>query len=325
MLGRHPDLADFRMNLGMLDLVEGNWPQGWQRYEARLEIAEHRTRHPQAALAPPWDGSPLAADRTLLLWGEQGLGDSLQFVRLLERLPVQGTTVLLHVPEALHAVLADLPSRVPHADLQLVRAGTPLPRIDCQLSLLSLPQRLGLTEATLPPFRPWLSLDPQRQQAWQERLGARQRPRVGLVWSGNPRHTNDRNRSLPLAELLAALPPQLDYHLVQKDLRDEDRALLAQRPELRWHGEALHDFADTAALLANLDHLVTVDTSVAHLAGGLGLPFSLLLASRPDFRWMLGRSDSPWYPTARLYRQCVPRDWAPVLAEAFAELVNRLG
>ncbi|WP_305728651.1 glycosyltransferase family 9 protein, partial [Burkholderia ubonensis] len=154
--------------------------------------------------------------------------------------------------------------------------------------------------------------DPARVARWRERLGAAARPRIGLVWSGNPLHLNDRNRSMTLADLLPLVDDRYEWVSLQKVIRDEERPLLEGGP-VRFVGDALEDFADTAALTALMDCVVSVDTSVAHLAGALGRPLAVMLPHTPDFRWLLERDDSPWYPTARLFRQPEGGQWASVV------------
>jgi len=182
--------------------------------------------------------------------------------------------------------------------------------------LLSLPLALDLSVETIPAQVPYVQVPAARQQRMQALLGPRTgRPRVGLAWSGNPAHDLDHRRSLPLAALAPLLRLDCEFHIVQKDLRVNDLPTLTAFPGLRQHGDALGDFADTAALLESLDLTISVDTSLAHLAGALGRPVWVLVTATPDFRWLLGRDDSPWYPSARIFRQPAPRDWASVVTE----------
>ncbi len=318
-LAWRPGDTSLRMSLGMLDLAEGNFTAGWTGYESRLEEGQLRERLPVFE-SPSWDGQRDLAGRTLLLWAEQGLGDTLQFLACVPRVQALGAHVLLRLPASLKTLVSTLrgwPGAVPP---QVFDDQQTLPPFDLHCSLVSLPHRLCLQLVDLPLAQGYVSADPQRRRDWQQNLCRRQRPQVGLVWSGNPRHLNDRNRSLPLARLLEALPAGIDYHVVQKDARKEDLAVLAAYPDIGRHAAALQDFADTAALLCALDGLVTVDTSVAHLAGALGVPFELLVPFRPDFRWMYDRQDSPWYPQARLHRQSVSGDWTAPLGSVAARL-----
>ncbi|WP_409421709.1 hypothetical protein ABHF91_01340 [Pseudaeromonas sp. ZJS20] len=190
----------------------------------------------------------------------------------------------------------------------------PTTPLDLAVPLLSLPHRLGLLQESDLHAEPYLSADPNRQAYWQAWLGPRQRPRIGLAWSGNPKHRNDHERSLPLAELLRLLPEGLEYVVLQKEMLEEDAALLAQTPALR--RPALGDFADSAALCSQLDLVISVDTCVAHLAGALGCPLWLVLPQNPDWRWLLAREDSPWYEQIRLWRQPSHGDWPAVMTAA---------
>jgi tetratricopeptide (TPR) repeat protein len=309
-----PDYPEVEMSLGMLDLSEGNFAAGWIGYRARVRRPDLKALLPSFD-APRWQGEVLPAGRTVLVYAEQGFGDTLQFVRLVPQVVTRGIQVLLRVQRPLHSACAAMPLGVVslHAD------GDPLPPFDLQCSLLDLPLALGLTVDHIPP--PCVPvIDAARAERWQRRLGPRLRPRIGLAWSGNAAHANDRQRSVPLAQLLPLLPQEFEYHVVQKDIRPADAALLGDYPEVVVHAPALDDFLDTAALLQQLDGLLSVDTSVAHLAGTLGVPTALLVTLRPDFRWMYDRSDSPWYPSVRLYRQTTPSRWDEVLAAAIADL-----
>jgi hypothetical protein len=189
-----------------------------------------------------------------------------------------------------------------------------LPEYDYHCSLMSLPWIFATTLDTLPARVPYLSAAPDKTAQWAARLGPRQGRRVGLAWSGNPGHKGDAQRSIPLAALSALACPGVRFIAVQKELRAADRPVLMQFPTLEWHGAALEDFDDTAALIDGLDLVITVDTAVAHLAGALGKPVWLLLPYAPDWRWLLDRGDSPWYPTARLFRQNAVGDWRGVIA-----------
>jgi hypothetical protein len=198
------------------------------------------------------------------------------------------------------------------------------PPFDCHSPLMSLPHALGTTPDTIPADIPYLEAPPERRTLWRERLGCAHRLRVGLAWSGSTEHENDRHRSLPLRELEALLAVPAEFQSVQMQYRPDDLAWLERSPVVIRHECELQDFADTAALLSELDLLISVDTSVAHLAGALGRPVWLMIPHSPDFRWLLDRSDSPWYPTATLLRQPQPAHWAPVIAAVAERLCNQV-
>ena len=294
-----PFLPDAALGEALALLTLGNWQAGWEAYEARLS-------HPRFAFTlhdlpgRRWHASDPLAGRTLLLFAEQGLGDTLQFCRYAPLLRARGARVSLQVQKPLVPLLHGL------ADI-VVAPGEPMPTFDAWCPLMSLPRECATTPQTVPPA-PYLHADPQRLHAWRRRLGPKRGLRVGVAWAGNPDHPADALRSLPQA----ALAPLLDLHAIeahalQPEARPED-ARIRPHPEIA-------DFADTAALTALMDVVVSVDTAAAHLAGALGRDVWILLAHAPDFRWMLDRADTPWYPSARLFRQARPRDWSGVITD----------
>ncbi|TWB27550.1 Flp pilus assembly protein TadD [Nitrospirillum bahiense] len=308
-----PDNGVVRFNQALAWLLAGDYARGWPAYTWRWrggvdELAD------RGFAVPEWRGEDLAG-RTLLVHAEQGLGDTLQFVRFLSRLPDDGRVVL----EVQPPLLALLRSGLAPSDVDVVARGRPLPAFDLHVPLMSLPAALGIQEAAgLAMPAPYLAAEADRARAWAGRLGA-DALNVGLAWSGNPRHRADRLRSMPLADLagpLAALPG-VTLWPVQADRRRGDEEVLAA---LGVADVALDGFTDTAALVAGLDLVITVDTAVAHLAGALGRPVWLLLPYAPDWRWRLNSRDTPWYPTTRLFRQERQGNWAPVIRQVVASL-----
>lgn len=300
------------LNAGLCHLLRGEFSAGWPLYQWRWQHADARLA--LAALpAPLWQGEDLAGKRIFVL-AEQGLGDCLQFARYVPLLAARGARVLLQSWPPLQALLG----RLAGVDT-LVPAGETPPDIDYCVALLDLPGLLGTTLENIPAATPYLRADPVRQADWQAQLGAQAAPRIGLVWSGNPQHSNDHKRSIPLQTLLPLTRAQASFISLQIDLRESDQAAFANSPlqDLR---PLIRDFDDTAALLEQLDLLITVDTSVAHLAGALGRPTWLLLPAKPDWRWLLGRDDSPWYPGMRLFRQTRADDWPAVVDRVAAAL-----
>jgi hypothetical protein len=219
-----------------------------------------------------------------------------------------GAKVILRVPAGLITLMRTL-----KGDFTLIAHDDPLPACDLCCPLMSLPLAFKTTVETIPSQVPYLSVDPRRRGRWRRRLGPKVKPRIGLAWSGNPGHINDSNRSMPLRALAPLLELDFEYHSLQPETRTEDQAALAAFDRLRTHQDELHDFADTAALIAELDLVISVDTATAHLAGALGKPVWIMLPYSPDFRWLLSRSDSPWYPTARLFRQESRGNWEGVM------------
>ena len=267
---------------------------------------------------PLWLGQESLAGRTILLHSEQGMGDTIQFCRYAKLVSDLGARVILEVPKPLLGLLKQL-SWVS----EFVVDGSPLPAFEYHCPLLSLPLAFKTTVHSIPSPTAYLRADPGKLAYWTSKLGEKSTPRVGLVWSGRPEHTNDRNRSIGLATLLQYLPPGYQYVSLQKDVRDSDRPVLESRPDLLHFGHDLNDFADTAALCELMEVIISVDTSVAHLSGALGKPTWVLLPFSPDWRWLLDRDDSPWYPSVKLYRQPRVSDWDSVMKKVRAQLTEQ--
>ena len=302
--------VDAHLGRSFLSLLAGDFEAGWREYEWR------KAGRDAAGRPDPdrdWLGEGELAGQRLLVRHEQGLGDTLQFARYVPLLSARGAEVTLVVQPPLAGLLAaSLPG------VRVIAEGDPAPDADRHVSLMSLPLAFSTTLDTVPPP---LRLDADARRAdWAERLGAKTRPRIGLAWSGNPAHVNDRNRSIGFSTLAPLLGDAVEWIVLQNDIRPADAEAFAASGRARFFGEALADFADTAALADQLDLIITVDTSLAHLAGGLGKPVWVLLPYSPDWRWLLGRADSPWYPTARLFRQAKAGDWAGVIGEVGEEL-----
>jgi Flp pilus assembly protein TadD len=305
-----PGHAGARTNRGMLRLLQGRWAEGFADYESRWQAEpwRHAARHPAAA---PWQGEALAG-RTLLLWAEQGLGDTLQFARFAALLPRDGR-ILLEAPAPLIRLLEGLAG----VDAVLP-AGEPLPPFDLHCPLMSLPARLGTTLADLPGAVPYLAADPAPRRAWLEALPPGRR--VGLAWAGNPRTGADRRRSIALAQLAPLALPGVVLVPLQVGPGAEE----APPPGMALHAPdpPLGDMADTAALVAGLDLVIAVDTAVAHLAGALGRPVWLLNRFDTCWRWLETGETTPWYPSMRILRQPRPGAWEPVIAAAAAALAS---
>ncbi len=320
-LAADPAHAEAHYNLGMALLEAGELAEGFAEYEWRFGAG---ITTPRACPQPQWRGEDLTG-RTLLVWAEQGFGDALQFARYVKLLAGRAARVVVEAPPALARLMQGLAG----ADSVIAR-GQPLPPFDAHVPLVSLPAILGTTLATIPAAMPYLwppaGLEAEWRQWFDQRgLGVGGRKRVGLAWAGNPAQKNDRNRSLPLsfAAGLAAIGG-VDWVSLQVGAAAAGLAdpAFAGVTDL---APRLGDFADTAAAMAALDLVVTVDTSVAHLAGALGRPAWVMLTLLPDFRWLRRRQDSPWYPSLRLYRQQERGDWAPVVARVAADLAALAG
>ena len=302
-----PDYADAYWNKGIALLLDGDFARGWPLYEWRHKALE--STHPQRQFDQPlWLGQGSLQGKTLLLHSEQGLGDTLQFIRYAPLLAAQGARVVVELPRALMVLLADM-----QGVSQFIEQGQALPAYDYHCPLLSLPLAFGTTLDNIPAPAAYVRSLPSKRAQWAATLGAKAGLRIGIAWSGSTGHKNDHNRSITLAELLQHLPTGPQYISLQKELREVDQATLQANPQLRHFGPDLADFTDTAALCDLMDLVISVDTSVAHLSAALGQTTWVLLPYSPDWRWLLERSDSPWYPSARLYRQDRSMRWAGVL------------
>ena len=256
---------------------------------ARVEVAPGQAGKWNFA-QPLWRGANDIAGKTILLHAEQGFGDTIQFCRYVPLVAEGAGRVIPEVPAALHGLMGTLAGVT-----QIVRRGDPLPDFDMHCPLLSLPLAFDTRLETIPSATPYLGASPADIFAWNQRLGSRERPRIGLAWSGNPAHANDKNRSVSLSALSSLLALNATFVSLAQQLHSGDALVLKDRTDLLHFGGELEDFSDTAALMSNLDLVVSVDTSVAHLAGALGKPVWVLLAFVPDWRWLLDRDDGPWY------------------------------
>jgi tetratricopeptide (TPR) repeat protein len=311
-----PDNADIEWDLALLQLLIGDFEAGWAGREAWWRRATPPA-YP-AFSQPRWRGEEAIAGKTVLIFAEEGLGDSLQFVRYVPMLAARGARVILAVASPIVALLSGMAG----VAQCLPRLTATWPPFDLHCPMSSLPLMFRTRLDTIPAATPYLPTpDEARVRAWEDRLGPRTKPRIGLVWSGNPLHKNDHNRSVPLQTFARLFDADATFVSLQKEARPDDQAILRARSEVVDLTEHLTDFVETAALIACLDLVITVDTSVAHLAGGLGRPTWILLPYTPDYRWLLDRDDSPWYPTARLFRQSATRDYASVLDRVRTELV----
>ncbi len=316
-----PDFADAHYNRALALLVRGDFAQGWPEYEWRWRLAEIPSR---PFTQPRWDGSPLAG-RTILLHAEQGAGDTIQFIRYAPLVQQRGGRVLLECPAALIPLLSTC-----RGIDQLIGRGTPLPAFDVHAPLLSLPGIFRTSLATIPADIPYLATDPQQVERWRHQLEGIREFKIGISWQGSPGYRWDRQRSFalahlePVARLIGVRLFSLQKGLGTEQLRD----LPGWFPVTDLGGtldENTGAFVETAAVLKNLDLVITCDTALGHLAGALGVPVWIVLPFAPEWRWLLDRDDSPWYPTVRLFRQERLGDWDGVFARVAAELRRRLG
>jgi Flp pilus assembly protein TadD len=312
-----PDYALAHWNLGFALLVSGDYERGLPEYEWRWRA--QTIDSPRPFTQPQWNGGDLAG-RTILLHAEQGLGDTIHISRYVPLVAARGGKVIFECQPPLVPLMRGLPGLQ-----QIIPAGSPLPAFDVHCPLLTLPLIFKTTAETIPAPSPFLRADPALIEHWSKKLPPDpSRPRIGVAWAGRPENKNDRNRSMRLEQFapLAAAKNVRFYSLQIGPAADQ-----ARRPppgmQLIDFTNDLHDFADTAAMMANLDLVIAVDTSVAHLAGAMARPIWVLLPFMPDWRWMLHREDTPWYPTMRLFRQKTRGDWDEMMGRVAQSLVNR--
>jgi tetratricopeptide (TPR) repeat protein len=307
------DYADAHFNQALVLLTVADFRRGFAEYEWRWR----RTGMPaQGRGRPLWLGEYPLGGRTILLHAEQGLGDTIQFARYVPLLARTGAKIVLEVQPQLKELLGQI-----EGVCAIVARGEPLPSFDVHCPLGSLPLALKTEPATIPAEIPYLRPGDAHMAKWRARLEALGRPRVAVAWSGNVQHVNDRNRSIPLSDLTPLWSiGSVRFLAVQRDLRSGDAELLAREPRVTQIGTELDDFADTAAVLALVDLVITVDTSVAHLAGAMGRPVWILVPFSPDWRWTLSGETSGWYPTARLFRQLSLGDWDGVIERLRSKL-----
>ena len=322
-----PEHPGARTNRAQTNLMLGNFEHGWREYEWRWQ--DGHQSHDVKGLR--WNGKAPLKGKRLLIHAEQGLGDTIQFVRYLDLLKGLGAKVILRVQPPLAKLLAEYPA----TDL-VIDTETPLHAFDFQIPLLSLPHVLYGRHPGIPCAHHYLNAQPAKVDEWSHWLARKTQDRsnknnaapknktlkVGLCWSGSTHHLNDKNRSM----LLAQWSPMFDLDCVfvslQKEIRDADQKTLAAHPEILNAGVEFKNFDDTAGLLCNLDLVITVDTSVAHISAALGIPTWILLPEPADWRWLRDRTDSPWYPSAKLFRQSVRGQWSDVIETITLQLAN---
>lgn len=300
-------------------LLAGDFETGWTHFEARW-TAPGGLERPYANQIDTliWDGSVSLAGKSIFIYAEQGHGDTIQFSRYCTLLAERGADVSFAVQDALEPVLRGL-AGVSH----LLTSGQSVAQFDLHCPVMSLPRAFATRLDSIPPQQRPLFALPERQAKWQALLGTRARPRVALSWSGNPAQSNDINRSMPLLALLPLFDFDIDFISLQRVVAPADEILLAGIGKLRDVHAEIEDFGDVAAIMAQSDLVITVDTATAHLAGAMGCPTWICLTRRADWRYLLNRSDSPWYPSARLFRQQHAGDWPVVVASLGAALRDR--
>ena len=307
-----PQCAEAHHRASLIRLRFGDFKNGWRDYEWRWRT--QWTPQVRRVNAPLWRGEPIEG-KTILLLAEQGYGDTIQFIRYVPLVAALGAKVILDVPPPLQEIALSIDGVA-----AVLRADAPTPRVDCQCPLMSLPLAFATELVTIPASVPYIQPSPELVAEWHDRVPQTGHPRIGLCWAGSSAHLNNHNRSIALSRFADILSlPHLRFISVQSEVDAEAQAILHRHGVVEL-GQDFESFSDTAAVLAELDLLISVDTAVAHLAGAIGKPVALLLPYPAEWRWLTDRSDSPWYPSMRLFRQTSAGDWDGPLARLHKEL-----
>jgi hypothetical protein len=300
----------------------GRFDEGLPLLEMRFEIISQRQKKVDIP-GKQWFGEEPVQGKTILLYHDSGLGDTIQFCRYARMVSALGAKVVLQVPLNLFGLLKNLEGVDELITEELtLQTIDKYPPFDLYCGVMSLPFIFRTRPETIPGKTPYLYAEPEKIAAWEKRMGPKTKPRVGIVVSGNPRHANDHNRSIMLSQLFPYLPDNFEYISLQQEVRDVDRMIFAAMTEWKLYGEELNDFSDTAALCSLMDVVVSVCTSVAHLSAALGRPTWVMLSMDSCFRWIHGKKETPWYPTMRLYHQNQPGSWRNVLEEVRSDLLK---
>lgn len=304
-----PNSPDYKYNLSFDLLLSEEFSEGWSCYEARFQTESFLINVPQM-VSPRWNGQDSLFGKTILICPEQGLGDQIQFGRYAIVLVGMGAKVVMPVEPELVGIMQSM-----HPDVFVTssqQSASVLPQHDYHIPLMSLPGIFKTNLDNIPAADKYLAPNAAIAAKWAARFINKQNPQIGITWSGSRIHVNDHNRSMSVQQLEPLFKLDADWHILQTEIRPADEVWLSQTPLKDWRHE-LTDLNETAGLLEQLDLLITVDTSVAHLSAALGKPTWIMLPFAPDFRWLLNRYDSPWYPSVRLVRQPQPSDWASVI------------
>lgn len=304
------EIAEVYFNQSQILLKLGKLEEGFELYEYRKKLEDSVERN---FTQPLWLGKESLNGKTILIHSEQGYGDTLQFYRYISMLVKLNTKVIFEVEKPLLSLLKEI-------GVECVIKGRKLPFFDYHCPLLSLPYAFRTSLETIPAIFS-LKINQKKIDYWEKKFENITKPKIALAWSGNPTHKNDHNRSLSLEKLVNFLPKEFEYISLQKEIRDEDKSAL-ENSNISFFGNELKDFEDTAALIENVDLVVSVDTSVAHLAGTLGKKTFILLPFSSDWRWMLNTDDTPWYPSVKLFRQNATCDWDSVLNNIRKDISN---
>ncbi len=316
-LALQPNLPSAHWNKAITHILLGQYEQGWKEYEWGWQCGERG--QVRKYTQPTWLGDSPITGKTLLIYPEQGFGDLIQFSRYEPLLEKLGATVILEASASLVDLMTSLSPNV-----SVIKPGDPLPHFDFVCPVMSLPLALKTSLETIPANIPYLRVSKSKKDFWQQKLGNKTKPRIGIVWSGSLTNKIDNNpcarRNIPLEQLKPLFELPFEFHVIQKELRPEDQSVLSSLNHLHLHQDDLMDFSDTAALTQEMDLVISVCTSVAHLSGALGHPTWVLLPYSADYRWLIDRDDSPWYPTVELFRSQKIGEWSEVISNVIAKL-----
>ena len=304
-----PDYPEANSTMGVTLLLTGNFSKGWEQYEWRWKDLSDPSVI-RSFKQPLWDGKKSLKDKSILLYSEQGLGDTIQFSRYILLIKALGAKVILETHKELLNIVGSIDSNI-----TVILMGQTLPHFDFQCPLLSLPLKFGTGLKNIPSPNRYICADKRIVPKWKKKIGSQKKPLVGLAWEGNPLHKNDYNRSILLAELIPHLPKKYEYIGLQKDIRESNLKTLKRSSMIDNLIDKNVSMDDTAAIIENLDIVISVDTSVAHLSASMGKPTWILLPFVPDWRWLLNRNDSPWYKSVKLFRQEKRGNWELVFKD----------
>lgn len=310
-LAGRPDWPEVQIERAHCRLAMGEFQTGWRLFESRWDTEQLRGAKLKSN-SPLWCGEIVGADAVLLLWAEQGLGDTLQFVRYLSLAAQRAANIVVRVPASLRELIASAENG---SAMRVIGDDEPLPPHDAQCPLMSLPMVFGTGLETIPADIPYLKTPDASAARWRAQLGVRSKPRIGLVWAGGQRLLNNPTRDMRLELLRPLLQRDAEWFGLQKAISGADMKTLRSMPQINCIGDGLANFAETAGLIEQLDLIISVDSAVAHLAGALGKPVWLMLRKSGEWRWMQRRADSPWYPSHRIFRQQTHGEWEHVVRE----------
>jgi hypothetical protein len=314
-----PDYAEAHWHRSLLKLQMGDFGDGWREHEWRWKVAgfaiDHFGRHGREYRDGPWLGHTSLRDKTILLYAEQGFGDIIQFCRYVPEVRKLAARVILQVPAALKPLMASLGEQI-----SIVTKNDPTPPFDAHCPLMSLPLACGTGIEAIPAHIPYLTVDPAKARQWREQLGDTRRPRIRLSWPPGAGAGAPRDWTVTLESLAPLLVQDAEFHSLQRPMRPADDEPSPAGLGIADHGDLLGDYGDIAALVGAMDLVIGADTPAAHLAGALGKPVWIILPFAPDFRWLVGRDDSPWYPTARLFMASQFGRWDDVMARVASAL-----